>query len=85
VINELLSRKRAARNSSISVSIDESGWRRSTYCSNTTCVEVNVDGSAGHVAVRDGKSPALPLIFDFDEWRAFVSGVKSGEFDPPAG
>jgi hypothetical protein len=31
--------------------------------------------------VRDGKDPdASPLSFSIDEWRAFVDGVKRGEF-----
>jgi hypothetical protein len=34
------------------------------------------------VAVRDSKNPdGSRLIFSHDEWRAFVAGVRAGEFD----
>lgn len=44
------------------------------------CVEVAyVDG---HYGVRDSKNPTGPvLVFDRDEWTAFVAGAKDGEFD----
>jgi hypothetical protein len=36
------------------------------------------------VALRDGKDIAKPAhVFDSDEWAAFVTGVKAGEFDLP--
>jgi hypothetical protein len=36
------------------------------------------------VALRDGKDTAKPAhVFDSDEWAAFVTGVKAGEFDLP--
>jgi hypothetical protein len=36
------------------------------------------------VTIRDGKNPDGPkLVFTPDEWRAFVLGVKDGEFDLP--
>lgn len=57
-------------------------WRRSRRCDSGSCVEVAaVDGN---VAVRDSKNPNGPiLIFDSQEWRAFILGVKDGEFDSP--
>lgn len=45
------------------------------------CVEVarNVPGV---VAVRDSKDPAGAVLrFTFEEWAAFVGGVRDGEFD----
>jgi Domain of unknown function (DUF397) len=33
------------------------------------------------ILVRDSKSPNLALSFTAEEWRAFVEGVKAGEFD----
>lgn len=36
------------------------------------------------VLVRDSKSLAhTPLTYTHDEWRAFVAGVRGGQFDPP--
>jgi hypothetical protein len=34
------------------------------------------------VSIRDSKNPDGPVLtFTFDEWRAFLSGAKDGEFD----
>jgi hypothetical protein len=36
------------------------------------------------VAVRDSKDHSGPvLVFTASEWRAFVAGVKDGQFDLP--
>jgi len=36
------------------------------------------------VAVRDSKDPSGPvLVLTPHEWRAFVAGVRDGEFDSP--
>ncbi len=35
------------------------------------------------IALRDSTEPNGPyLIFDIDEWEAFLAGVRLGEFDP---
>lgn len=56
-------------------------WRRSSSCSQDSCVEV-ADFPDGGVAVRDGKEPTSSpvLVFTAQEWEAFVVGVKAGEF-----
>ena len=58
-----------------------SEWRKSAYSNGQgSCVEVraSVDG----VDVRDTKDRSGPALgFTADEWSAFVSGVKHGEFD----
>ncbi len=54
-------------------------WRKSTFCSDNSCVEVAFDG--GYVVMRDGKNPAgRHLTFTLAEWDAFVRGVKENEF-----
>jgi hypothetical protein len=55
-------------------------WR-STRCSASSCVEVADLGDGK--AIRDGKYGASSpiLVFVADEWRAFIEGVKAGEFD----
>lgn len=61
---------------------DRLDFRRSSYCSVGTCVEVAVaeDG----VAVRDAKAESGPVLqFTSDEWNAFLLGVRAGEFDLP--
>ena len=56
-------------------------WQRSTYCDNSgSCVEVAFVGHA--VALRSSDGPDGPiLIYNDEEWRTFLEGVRSGEFD----
>jgi hypothetical protein len=57
-------------------------WRKSRACGDgTSCVEVaRIDG---WVAIRDSKDPdkGRILMFDDREWRAFLTGVRAGDFD----
>ncbi|EHR48747.1 protein of unknown function (DUF397) [Saccharomonospora marina XMU15] len=59
-------------------------WKKSSFSNpNGDCVEFApaVDGS-GDVLVRHSKRPDEGMIrYTADEWRAFVAGVKVGEFD----
>jgi len=62
---------------------DESGggWRKSST-SNADCVEVQI--AAGDVHVRDTKNRhGAVLTFTYAEWRAFLAGVRLGEFELP--
>ncbi|MDH6136742.1 hypothetical protein P3T37_006173 [Kitasatospora sp. MAA4] len=58
-------------------------WRKSTYSGgggDQECIEV-ADGFPGLMPVRDSKDPAGPaLVFPAAAWRAFVDGVRAGEF-----
>lgn len=46
-----------------------------------SCVEVAELGDGGRL-VRDSKDPDGPVLrFTAAEWRAFVAGVKDGEFE----
>jgi hypothetical protein len=56
-------------------------WHKSSYSSNNgNCVEVARNIPAV-VAVRDSKNPDGPaLVFTADQWRAFASGARAGEF-----
>ncbi|MBP5867643.1 DUF397 domain-containing protein [Streptomyces sp. LBUM 1485] len=56
-------------------------WVKSSYSGdNSNCVEVAAL-QRGH-AVRDSKNPNGPMLaFTAEEWGAFISGAKSGEFD----
>ena len=58
-----------------------STWRRASFCAPSTCVEIAMPGD--RVLVRDSKDPAARAVLEYtqDEWRAFVLGVKAGEFD----
>lgn len=62
-------------------------YRRSTFCTAGTCVEVAVLAVDGDVVVRDAKSQsdeAPVLRFTKDEWDAFIAGVQAGEFSHDA-
>jgi len=60
----------------------DGGWRRSTFCGGSGCVEIAFDGDT--VAVRDSKRPDSPVLaYDRAEWHSFVLGVKAGQFDVP--
>jgi predicted metallo-beta-lactamase superfamily hydrolase len=57
-------------------------WHKSTKSSTGACVEVATLDRA--VGVRDSKDRQGPvLVFGFDEWSAFLAGVRDGEFDLP--
>jgi hypothetical protein len=62
--------------------LDAARWVRSRACSSDGCVEV-AQLADGSVALRDSKDAGKAAhVFDRDEWTAFVTGVKNGEFDP---
>jgi hypothetical protein len=56
-------------------------WRKSSYSNgaDATCVEVSFRATG--VAVRDSKNPGPVLHFTPQEWRVFLRGVRSNEFD----
>ena len=55
-------------------------WRKSSYCEDSSCVEVAC--VKDYVLVRDSKDLSGPILkFNVLEWRAFVAGVHQGEFD----
>lgn len=56
-------------------------WRKSSYsnANGGQCVEV-ARNLPGVVAVRDSKHRGGPeLIFEPDQWAAFISGIKAGD------
>lgn len=57
-------------------------FRKSSFSGavNPNCVEVGF--VTAEVLLRDSKNPrGAVLRFTTDEWRAFLAGVKAGEFD----
>ena len=56
-------------------------WRKSVVSDTGACVEVA--HSAGLIGVRDTKAHGAGPILEFTEpeWRAFVAGVRGGEFE----
>lgn len=64
--------------------VDEDGFLTAGPCHlkpmKIICVSVKI--SDDKVQVRDTKDPSkTTLTFDHNEWKAFISGVKNGEFD----
>jgi len=59
-----------------------SHWMKSSLSfSNSNCVEV-ASLPEGGIGVRDSKDCEGPVLrFTSDEWRAFLGGVRNGEFD----
>jgi Domain of unknown function (DUF397) len=57
-------------------------WRKSTFSGQgNSCVEV-ADLPDNGRAVRDSKREDSPVLtFNAAEWRAFVQGIRAGEFD----
>jgi hypothetical protein len=62
--------------------ISGSYWVKSSLSfSNGNCVEVTRLPEGG-IGVRDSKDTQGPVLrFTSDEWRAFLGGVRNGEFD----
>jgi len=55
-------------------------FTRSSYCHSGACVEVAQYSDL--ISIRDSKDPdGTALHFTPEEWKAFVAGVKAGEFD----
>lgn len=55
-------------------------WRRALNCTHGDCVEVAFH--TGQVAVRDSKDPQGRMLrFNSIEWKAFLDGVRRGDFD----
>lgn len=54
-------------------------WRKSTRCESHACVEVARAPEV--VAIRNSTLPQEHLSFAVPVWRAFVAGVRAGEFD----
>ncbi|GAA2880599.1 DUF397 domain-containing protein [Streptosporangium fragile] len=64
------------------INLSAATWKKSARsAAGGNCVEVASLGG-GHVGVRDSKDRSGPvLVFTPEEWKAFVGGVKDGEFD----
>jgi hypothetical protein len=60
--------------------VNDESWQHSSFCANGACVQVQTHPSGVRV-VRGSDQPGRVVLFDADEWAAFVAGVKAGEFD----
>ncbi|ACU96256.1 DUF397 domain-containing protein [Saccharomonospora viridis] len=59
---------------------EPAGWVKSSFSNQHNCVEFRC--VEGGVEVRNSKRPDEATIrYTDSEWKAFVAGVKAGEFD----
>lgn len=61
-------------------------WTKSSFSNGSggnNCVEI-WRSELDSIAVRNSRFPSDIIGFTPDEWRAFIAGVKAGEFDLPA-
>jgi hypothetical protein len=64
------------------VDLSRATWRKSSHSATNGCVEVALDPA--EVAVRDSKDRDGPVLrFNAHEWKAFLAGVRNGEFEQP--
>lgn len=57
-------------------------WTKSSHSNVDACVEVAF--LDGQIAVRNSRDQMGPsLLFNSTEWKAFLNGVRDGEFDLP--
>jgi predicted secreted Zn-dependent protease len=55
-------------------------WQVARSCNGGACVRVAHNGNA--ILIGDSKNPDGPVLpFTRDEWKAFVEGVRQGDFD----
>ena len=47
--------------------------------SGPNCVEVAIDADGSRI-VRNSQRPEQTVVFDRDEWAAFVGSVRAGQF-----
>jgi hypothetical protein len=60
---------------------DELSFERSSFCANSCCLEVALMPGTGKVYVRNSRNPGTRMEFSVEEWRAFLAGARSNEFD----
>lgn len=66
--------------STLRVDSGEPRWQTASFCEGGACVGVAREGE--QVLVANTSIPEAPeASFTRNEWKAFVAGVKNGEFD----
>ncbi|GHJ45532.1 hypothetical protein Cs7R123_28740 [Catellatospora sp. TT07R-123] len=59
--------------------VSGAAWRKSRRCESAACVEVASTPAA--VGVRNSTRPQTSVVVSAEAFRAFIAGVKQGEFD----
>jgi hypothetical protein len=77
-----MSKKTVPRESAHGLESPDLGWFKSSRSGNGGCVMVKYGSDDIHV--RDSKIDAGPVLtYTSREWKAFIEGVKAGEFEGP--
>ncbi len=63
------------------IDLSKAVWRKSSKAKGVQGPAVEVAFVGEWVALRESKPESPILIFNRDEWRAFVAGAKLHEFD----
>jgi hypothetical protein len=53
-------------------------WRRSSFCTDSACAEIKVDGDSIHL--RSTNRPESVVELTRSEWEALKKAVRDGEF-----
>jgi hypothetical protein len=61
-------------------SVDENDYHISTFSGGSNCVAV-AKAADGAYLVKHSRDSTDRIVFNVDEWKAFIVGVKHGEFD----
>lgn len=56
-------------------------WKKSSFCGNSSCLEVMLFPKSGYVSIRNLSRGGYTVACSTEEWDAFIAGVKNGEFD----
>jgi Domain of unknown function (DUF397) len=60
--------------------LGELHWRVALACNGGECIQVAPQG--GEIIIGDSKKPNGPVLtYSRSEWRAFVDGIRQGDFD----
>ncbi|MER7359762.1 MULTISPECIES: DUF397 domain-containing protein [Nonomuraea] len=57
-------------------------WRKSTWSDGTGGGCVSVAHLGNGCAIRDSKDPGPYLLVSLGSWRAFIEGIRRGQFEP---
>jgi hypothetical protein len=62
------------------VDVRDQGWRRSSLCADSSCLEVST--AEGVVRVRNSAQPDVELPLAAEQWRSLVDAVKADALTP---
>lgn len=61
---------------------DDVEYRTSSFSAGGACIEVAKLGD-GTISIRDSRTRVVSIVVRYEDWTAFVAGVKNDEFQFP--